>query len=107
MLMTFFLVTIGWIIFRSASVDALWIYLKMMFSPSLFAIPNNLPIIKFAQSVLGIFLLLVIEWKYRNCDYGFQIDFKYRFWRWSFYLFFMILCFLSYKEEQDFIYFQF
>ncbi|KAA6312825.1 MBOAT family protein, partial [termite gut metagenome] len=41
MLLTFFLVVIGWVIFRAESIGQAWDYLYRMFSPSLFTFPDS------------------------------------------------------------------
>lgn len=108
MIFTFILVTIGWIIFRSADLEECVFYMKHLFSLSLFSLPDrNILIFDTMIALVGILVLMIIEWKNRTLDLVFSFPSLSRGVRWSIYLMLAIFCFLSYKEHQDFIYFQF
>jgi len=104
MLLTFFITLIAWVFFRADNVTNAFIYIKDMFSESLFSKPDILPI-----TVLGLVgLFLMIEWLGRAGEYAIQkIDFINKPLRWSFYMILIILMFIYTGEQQEFIYFQF
>lgn len=105
---TFILVAIGWIIFRSANLEECVFYMQHLFSPSLFTLPDR-SIFTFDTMIGlgGILILLGIEWKSRSSEWVLRYPSLPRAVRWSIYLGLAVLCFLSYREHQDFIYFQF
>lgn len=108
MIGTFILVVIGWIIFRSANMEECVFYMKHLFSLSLFSLPDkDIFVFDTLVALGGIVVLLVIEWNSRTQDFILRFPSLPRFVRWGIYLGLAILCFLSYKEHQDFIYFQF
>ncbi len=101
--LTFFLTIIAWVFFRAANVTEAVLYLKQMFSATLFAMPNYLP----AKTMLFIFLFVLIEWLGRDKEYALEHLKMPVYLRWSFYylIIFVILWFGG--EQQEFIYFQF
>lgn len=105
---TFVLVVIGWVIFRSADMHECIFYLKRMFTFSLFTLPDKAALTFDTLIAFGsIAFLLVMEWKSRQEQYGFKLKRTPGILRWSLYLILALICFVSYKENQDFIYFQF
>jgi len=104
MLSTLLLVTMGWVLFRAATIRQAIDYLKRIFSASFFTQPqmfNNL-ILKF------VLILLIVEWLQRNKQHGLQIDrIRYFAVRWGIYI--TLIYFICYfaGEQQGFIYFQF
>lgn len=104
MIGTFFLVSLGLIIFRAPSVADAFGYIGGITSMSLFLIPNLV-----ISKVLLIFILLLIflEWGCRDNEYPLQ-NLKWPlFIRWIIYLI-MVLVILDFKGEQAaFIYAQF
>lgn len=102
---TFFLVVIGWIIFRAENISEALGYIQGIFSPSLFALPQIWGIKPF----IFIFILVAVEWAQRNKEHALQLTgvIKLSYIRWGIYyvLVFMILLFAG--EQAKFIYFQF
>ncbi len=110
-ILTFSLTVIAWIFFRAPDVTHAILYIKDMFTASLFKIPyfNNI------EQAIPLFILLVIfiaiEWLQREHQYA--LEHLGRHWpkalRWSFYFFLLIVIF-KYSltvDMQQFIYFQF
>ena len=111
MLLTFFLVTVGLIIFRSESISQAFSYIANLFSSSLFSLnigEYDVGRIKVLLSVIMILILLCVEWLGRNEEHALsKFGIKRKWLRYAFY--YLILFFiLVYKgTEQQFIYFQF
>lgn len=105
---TFSLTVFAWIFFRAASVSHALLYIKGLFSTSLFSKPN-LP--NQGWLVLGLVLVfMIIEWFGRESDFAIQKIFsnKQRAIRWGFYaLILFLIGMYMHTEETDFIYFQF
>ncbi|WP_243472002.1 MBOAT family O-acyltransferase [Winogradskyella sp. MH6] len=104
MLLTFFITLIAWVFFRADNVTNAFIYIKDIFSESLFSKPDIIPI-----TVLGLVCLFItIEWLGRAGEYAIEkIDFLNKPLRWSFYMLLIVLMFVYTGEQQEFIYFQF
>lgn len=104
MLLTFFITLIAWVFFRADNVTNAFIYIKNIFSESLFSKPDIIPI-----TVLGLVCLFItIEWLGRAGEYAIEkIDFLNKPLRWSFYMLLIVLMFVYTGEQQEFIYFQF
>jgi len=106
---TFILVTIGWIFFRSNSLQDLFYFLSEIFSRSLFSRPI-IDTAYFNQMLILIFILLLIEWNNREKEYGLMDIFNSYplIIRWLFYslIIFFIGMFMQ-TNETPFIYFQF
>ena len=111
MLLTFFLVMMGLIIFRAESVSQAFNYITRMFSSSLFSLnfgEYDAGRIKVVLSFIAILVLLCIEWLGRTGEHALSgLSIKRKWVRYS--LYYIILFFiLVYKgREQQFIYFQF
>ncbi|KAA6349367.1 Peptidoglycan O-acetyltransferase [termite gut metagenome] len=107
MLLTFFLVVIGWIIFRAENIAQAWDYLYQMFSPSLFTLPYSGGRIALLYSMV----LLAIEWFQRDKQHALQIEdvklLSNPIVRWGFYLFFLLIILVHAGQQAEFIYFQF
>ena len=104
-LLTFILVVIGWVIFRSVSITNAIDYIRLMFSD-----------FTFSSHILGgycliwIGLMILVEWLNRNQQHPFEFTgvlLRYRGLRWALYISTFMLCILSNAEQSDFIYFQF
>ena len=101
MLLTFVLVTLGWVIFRSPNVPFALHYVAGMtgagpwLQPELIVLPS-------------VVLMLVVEWVNRGCSHPFRRLPQYRWIRWAIYilLIFIIVAFMQ-TDEMPFIYFQF
>ena len=105
MLGTFFLVVIGWIIFRSETITQAWEYLTHMCSLSLF----SAPMIQGGMRLTGlvIVVMLFFEWINRTKDHSLQIQ-TYPLWlRWGIYYLLIIGIIELCHSSQSFIYFQF
>jgi len=104
MAITFFITLIAWIFFRADNVTDAFIYIKDIFSATLFSIPEIFPL-----TILGLVVFFMfIEWLGRSGEYAIQnVDFMKKPIRWSFYFLLIILIFSFTGEQQEFIYFQF
>ena len=105
MFSTFFLVLIGWIIFRSNDIGEASDYLARLFSPSLFEVsfPHG------KRALIYCLVLLIIEWMQREKEHALQInkEIKSPVVRWGiYYILIFIIVFLQ-GTPADFIYFQF
>jgi len=105
-LITFFLTIIAWVFFRADNMTHAIDYLRILFSKSLFAIPEVLPL-----NILGLIIIfIVIEWFNKTKQYGLAFDVKPKtlLLRWITYiaLIFIILFYWG-INAQSFIYFQF
>lgn len=105
MLLTFVLVVVGWVFFRSNSLGQAWVVLKGIADITLFSAP--LVIVGLKKTVFVIILLLIVEWFHREKDHAFSIE------RWpvvvrfaASYLLLLMVLELG-GNSQSFIYFQF
>lgn len=108
MMLTFFLVAIGWIIFRAETITDAYNFILRMFSKSLF----SLPVVgkyNFACSLLGILILLTFEWINRNGEFG--LDYSHAktksYQRLFVYTSLVLAIIFLGSSGQNFIYFQF
>ncbi|MCQ2309705.1 MAG: MBOAT family protein [Bacteroidales bacterium] len=111
MLLTFFLVVIGWIIFRAESIGQAWKYVcGMMQFGTLkagyrFFLPNRLLC---WPTNLFIIIMLVVEWLQRDRQHGLnQIRIKNKVIRWLIYIVLIYTMLYLGGETEEFIYFQF
>ena len=107
MLLTFFLVVIGWIIFRAESIGQAWGYICGIIDDSVFSMPWLKAREYYIPTVVSIVAMLVIEWLFRKSDFGFDIK---RFPKWFQYALIYALClsiFFFSGRNETFIYFQF
>ena len=105
-LVTYFLVINGWVLFRSTTLTDAWKYLAKMYDRLFhfeFKSEFGLDILYF------ILIMLCFEWFNRNKDFG--LDFSKTKWlipfRWLTYLATIALIYLYTGEPQVFLYFQF
>lgn len=102
---TFSLVSIAWIFFRSSSVGSAFSYMDNLFSFSLFTSPEIFP-----KTLVGyIFLFLMIEWFGRKDNYAiekFALNWK-KSNRIAFYYVLTLLIVYYYGRDYQFLYFQF
>lgn len=105
--LTFALVSLAWIFFRSASLSEAFAYLSRLFSESLFSVPQIFPKTLFA--LIG--LLMIIEWMGREDHFALEKFLLHhnRLVRWGFYylLLFIMYWFGNFSSQIEFIYFQF
>ena len=105
MLLTFFLVVIGWIIFRADSIGQAWDYMGHLFSSSLFTRPDAAGVTGFS---LAIVLMVVAEWFQRKREHA--LDLRTLRWPAVRYVLDAAIVFLVIVmggHSENFIYFQF
>jgi D-alanyl-lipoteichoic acid acyltransferase DltB (MBOAT superfamily) len=104
--MTFALVVLGWILFRSGDISDAWNYIVKMFSFSSFTI---LDFVNTSKLITFCFILLVIEWIGRDNSYAIEklLLTQKRYTRWGFYCVILYLIIVFGVRSQEFIYFQF
>jgi len=104
-LCTFCITLIAWVFFRSESIGNAFSYIRIIFSASLFSVPQ----VWSTETIVFICLLLVFEWTQRAKEHGLQLNTNgtSRLFRWILYyaVAFLILYFRG--AQQEFIYFQF
>lgn len=104
-LLTFSLTCFAWIFFRSETIHQAFQIVKQIFTPSLFSVPEALPV----KIIISIFFMLLVEWIQRSKQHGlvfasFQVPVVLR---WGIYLSISILVIWMGAKQQSFIYFQF
>lgn len=108
MAVTFCLVVVGWILFRAQTISDAWLYIKRMFSLSLFSRPTGYGKEHDLWVTLSLILvMLIVEWIQRRREHGMAIGEVRPAWvRWLIYYAILIsLCFG--QGVETFIYFQF
>ena len=103
MIFTFFLTINAWIFFRSNSVHESILYLKNMYSSTLYKSPDFVPLFL----IILIILFILIEWVNRNYEFGFHLVPKSKLLRWSSYIILSSLILAFMGNQSEFIYFQF
>lgn len=107
MLLTFCLTTFAWIFFRARSLEHAFIFIKNIFTKSLFYLPMYIP----KNTILLIIIFMTIEWFGRKNQYAISNLFINNsiFIRWVFYylIIFSIFYYSGIDISQQFIYFQF
>lgn len=105
LIITFLLASFAWIFFRADTVSIAFVYIKEMFSMSLFTMPN----IFSGKIVVLVILFILVEWVGREQKYAIaNIGSTWsRPLRWSFYYLIIIFLLLFQGSQQQFIYFQF
>lgn len=105
MLLTFFLATVGWIIFKADSIGQAWNYMKGICSTSLFSSPDASGVTGFAVAIV---VMLLVEWFQRDKEHGFDLSgIKWGVVRYAAYLAVLFLAFAFGGHAVNFIYFQF
>ena len=108
MLVTFVLVVFGWIIFRATGMKTLTTWMTGIFDSTLYSIPWLMNRYYYIPLAINILIMIIFEWTNRTKEHSFQLNVKYKWLRWSFYLIFILTLFLSIKvDTPQFIYFQF
>ena len=106
-LLTFSIITFGWIFFRSPNITIAYQYIVKIFTLSTFGIPEIFP----SVTILFILFLLVTEWNSRSNNHALEnISLKFSFFpRYLIYMFlsYSILLNMKFHESTEFIYFQF
>jgi hypothetical protein len=108
-LFTFFLVVLGWLVFRAGNLSEAGNYLSSLLSATT-SLSVGMPAFG-KMAIIYCFLLVVIEWVQRRRLGPLQLDGswlgRYRWSRWLVYYLVFMLMFFCRGEEQTFIYFQF
>ena len=108
MLLTFMLVVMGWIIFRSESIGCAWQYIYGMFGKDVIMAPYSF-FTYGNKAGWFVVVMLVVEWLQRQREHGLEISFIRRTWV-RFLIYYLIIsfsiCFGNFGENQ-FIYFNF
>ena len=108
MLLTFVLVTIGWIIFRAPSLADAWNVGCTICSGTLWSVPYMLPMQEMLFMAIGIVVMIGVEWLQRNEEHGLVLDrMNSRVWRYAIYI--VLIAMMLWKSDPGdaFIYFQF
>lgn len=100
MILTFALVTLGWIIFRAPSLSDAWGYVCAM--THLSGAAPSLPITQWVGIIFGIVAMIAFEWSSRNSDHA---PIPHRWW--IYYLLIAAIWWYAPSFSTDFIYFQF
>ena len=74
MLLTFFLVMIGWIVFRAQSIGQAWEYICGVFNTSLFSVPWLISKDFYIPTILSIVAMLIMEWFTRHEQHEFALQ---------------------------------
>ena len=105
MLLTFFLVVFGWIIFRAESIGQAWSFMRGIFTRSFFSFPDAPGV---TGVCLGICIMLFMEWLQRKREHAMDLTcVTYKAVRYSIYLAVLFLTFAFGGHTVNFIYFQF
>ena len=108
MLLTFVLVTIGWIIFRAPSLADGWNVGCTICSGTLWSVPYMLPMQEMLFMAIGILVMMGMEWLQRNEDHGLVLErMKSRVLRYAIYLVLITMMLWKSDPGDAFIYFQF
>jgi alginate O-acetyltransferase complex protein AlgI len=99
---TFGLVSICWIFFRSDTITAAFGYIFRMITENPFSVPTG-----YKSDLLLILVLPLIEWFQRFKEHGLQMDEKPVYFRWAVYYTFVVVILKNYSDQRVFIYFQF
>ena len=107
MLITFIMVAMGWVFFRSATISDAFAFISTMFNPSIIASVLVVKGLNINILLLCILIMAVFEWFNRNRDFGLDISSWNVIVRHLMYwaLIFAIIFYIA--ENESFIYFQF
>ena len=107
MLVTFSLVTLGWIFFRSPDLSSAGVYIQSLFDMSLFQKPQM--DIRVYLFIIWVVIFMMLEWAGRREGFAIQkMAFqKPAIIRYGLYYGLVMAVFLFARKEQEFIYFQF
>ncbi len=108
MLLTFVLVTIGWIIFRADTIGQAWVIVGKICSDSLWDKAYIGGLGSLAFTALAIVVMIGAEWLQRNEDHGLVLDgMNSRLLRYAIYLVLITMILWKGDSGDAFIYFQF
>lgn len=101
MLLTFMIVTLGWILFRADTISQAWEYITMIPHGGGFYTQGVL------TCVICVFIMLVVEWIGRGRSHGLELKCRSTLLRYLIYFILIIIMFCVYSNSESFIYFQF
>jgi D-alanyl-lipoteichoic acid acyltransferase DltB (MBOAT superfamily) len=107
MVLTFLLVMIGFIFFRSQSIAQAWEYIYGMVDKSFFSFPWIYSPTYIVPMLFILLLFLIMEWAGRNKECPIELNGIHRIWQWLVYVLFVVLIFSFGETSESFIYFQF
>lgn len=111
MILTFSLTVFAWIFFRAANIGHALHYIKGIFKPTLFNLPNLERDPQLINTLFFLCLFIVIEWLNREKQFALDLSqsnlFKNAIFRRSVYVAIVFSLFVFGGEKQAFIYFQF
>ena len=108
MLVTFFLVVIGWIIFRAESIGQAWDYIAGMCQlGTLRSVYRAFTLWQTRPLFILIIIMMVIEWIQRKKEHGLQMDNVPWYFRYPIYIGVSVLIICFFSQPVTFIYFQF
>lgn len=108
MVLTFILVVVGWIVFRSESIGQAWSILGTICSPSLLSVPWIMSKVFFLTVSGAILLLLTVEWLQRRKAFSLDLSGIRSNWlRDVICILLILIIFVFGGHSQAFIYFQF
>ena len=103
MTLTFVLVALGWILFRSPHVHDAWGFFSGFFAPG-FLSEVNIP----KKAIVFVLVMLLVEWVQRNREHGLSLEgVRYGVVRYACYLGILAVIFVYGVFNETFIYFQF
>lgn len=105
MAITFSLTLVAWVFFRSDTISDAFSYLSIIFSKSLFSMPQGIP---YTFSLL-LFLFILVEWFQRTKEHALHLAGRNttKVLRWAIYYAIALTIILFGGAQQEFIYFQF
>ncbi len=101
---TFCITLIAWVFFRAETIKDAFLFLKGVFSNTLFTAPQIFP----KTVILFILFLLLLEWLQRKKQHALEFSGnKYPVLRWILYIIITFIIIFFPGNQQEFIYFQF
>ena len=110
MLLTFILVTAGWLLFRADDIDQAWTWIRSICSGSLLTMPEALTSRTFVPIAVFLPILVLVEWIQRGREHALKPFPERKALNTLFYLAVVIAVFaaaVSAQGDRSFIYFQF
>ena len=107
MLVTFFIVCVGLILFRAESIGQAWEYVCGIFDKSLFSVPWIYSATYILPMPFILLVLIVLEWIGREKGCPIQLNYTRKVWKWVVYVLFVMMIFAFGTSSESFIYFQF
>ena len=106
MLLTFFLVVIGWILFRAESIEEAGGFFVRAFSNNLISFP--LVLVGTKKSLFFVLMMLLLEWLFRRSEHYFHFGDRISGWIPALTSILLTLVIMEFSaHSQSFIYFQF